>query len=153
MSCDKCITNTRLKYTTFLLLYKVTWHCVTVCWHVVSLQTHLLYPTYSHILIIFWWDGVWTQGFVFTKRALYHLSHTSSPVPHIIGGTVVLIWLLSLLVFRRMGNVEAIIDSRAHWDPSDSRHLLELWFWSLGNQTQLLTLFLLITVVSNLRTC
>jgi hypothetical protein len=44
------------------------------------LWTHLFCITIFSFFLFFLVElGVWTQGFVLTKQALYHLSHTSSP--------------------------------------------------------------------------
>jgi hypothetical protein len=44
-----------------------------------GLQVCVTAPSLCFFGLFFWWDWVWTQGFMLEKQALYCLNHTASP--------------------------------------------------------------------------
>jgi hypothetical protein len=62
-SCSWCLWENQLKSS------KILYTCL------LFLSAEATGPLYFYLFI---WTGIWTQGFILAKQALYHLSHAAS---------------------------------------------------------------------------
>jgi hypothetical protein len=79
---------------------------LSICSTLISFEGFLNSYQLEMIFFCFGWTGVWTQGFVLAKQALYYLSHTSSSLP--IRSTCFsfeLVWLLFLLFYGSLSSL------------------------------------------------